>query len=662
MCRFAVISCLFAALLFAPCFADKVTVDPNVGRADSVRPTDATSQPALYDPAKDPDKRMAAKVSYEAIGIRLSDIVAAISKQTGVPILCGTSKNDWRTRDIPVAIYVKDVPLGTLLRGIACTTHCILVAEKGDRGIFYCIRQDAKLAKAFDEYPQALQKYNRSDLDWAWDAAARVKDIPEADLRKFEAGSFGAYQTGLERGVSRVLAALGPEYKKRLLANGGFEVTPRDLPKEAADLLKDVFRGVYRYESDRQAKYNPALASSTQPVTDEQLDSGSFTIRGPESGEAYRFCASIQVGRQSDDGIGLVGMATRDRDKMKKLGVPSEPEQPAVPKETEESPDFTRTGGNCPLPAAKVNLEDLKQKSELAQSEVLIEAARQAGISIVMEDWDYHKTSISPMRNGPGKLLRREVPVGEVMRSCFLLDWHGNARDGLYLGRSGWYFGGRTLIPAAVYNEVCKQANSKGLDLEDVLPLSLLSEDQISEWISQSKDLRITTGYYGSPGGAKPLMQSCASLTPDDMALAETTGLPLAKLDPAKVTELLDRLSRANGGARLTGGMSVDSGIRDAEVRPRLVLRIEKQAKKYMWHSGLSDQWEFLAENKYSAIPPILTDKYAVTFVIEADGPNGKHTYASVPGPILPVFTEKRERELVEEYNKPGSANSAPLH
>ena len=57
------------------------------------------------------------------VGVRLKTVIEDLSSTTGVKISCGKTKDDWRVRDIPVVVCVKDMPLGKVLRAIADATH-----------------------------------------------------------------------------------------------------------------------------------------------------------------------------------------------------------------------------------------------------------------------------------------------------------------------------------------------------------------------------------------------------------------------------------------------------------------------------------------------------------------------------------------------------------
>ncbi len=248
MSRCAVVAALFLIVSCVSCSADRVTVDPNAGRVDQARPADTTADPGSYDPASDSDTRMATEVSYEGFGVRLSTVVSAIARQAGVSVSCGSSKNDWRTRDFPVTLRVKDVPVGTVLRGLAHAAHCVLVSQPGDNGRLYSIRQDPDVFSSLDERWGATENHARDMARWYWETTARLKDVPDsaANVKGYEYGGaeYAATNLGLFKRLSAALAALGPDYMNRVLACGGFEVSSENAPAAASDAIRELMRQV----------------------------------------------------------------------------------------------------------------------------------------------------------------------------------------------------------------------------------------------------------------------------------------------------------------------------------------------------------------------------------------------------------------------------------
>jgi ABC-type molybdate transport system permease subunit len=69
-------------------------------------------------PDDEVDPRLSQKITYDSGYKRLHAVIEDIARTSKVSIACGQSTKDWRVRDIPVVVCVKDMPLGKLLQGL----------------------------------------------------------------------------------------------------------------------------------------------------------------------------------------------------------------------------------------------------------------------------------------------------------------------------------------------------------------------------------------------------------------------------------------------------------------------------------------------------------------------------------------------------------------
>lgn len=98
---------LIALLIASPANAvGKTTVDPNApgARPDAVEQTDA---------------RLAQKITYEAVREPVRDILADLSKLSGVTLKAGYNKQDWQVRDRRMNVFLKDTTLAGVMNSIA---------------------------------------------------------------------------------------------------------------------------------------------------------------------------------------------------------------------------------------------------------------------------------------------------------------------------------------------------------------------------------------------------------------------------------------------------------------------------------------------------------------------------------------------------------------
>lgn len=149
----------------------KVTKDPNAA-------------PPATAKAPEPDPRLDRKITYDSGAKRLHDVVDDLARMSGVNILSGKSKDDWRIKDIPLVVYVKDMPLGRLLTAIADATHTHLGSEvigKNDPKKSYRIYRRFVDEAKIDNYFDNRHKTRLAQVKWQWDAMAaygKSKEIP----------------------------------------------------------------------------------------------------------------------------------------------------------------------------------------------------------------------------------------------------------------------------------------------------------------------------------------------------------------------------------------------------------------------------------------------------------------------------------------------------
>ena len=95
------------------------------------------------------DSRLLQRISYDSNGqVRLHKVLEDVSAKYGVDIKCGKNDFDWRVRDIPLAISVKDMIFERFLILLAETAHVRFgkVENTAEKPIyrFYRNEQDEK--------------------------------------------------------------------------------------------------------------------------------------------------------------------------------------------------------------------------------------------------------------------------------------------------------------------------------------------------------------------------------------------------------------------------------------------------------------------------------------------------------------------------------------
>ena len=133
------ITALTLLTLYALCFTamqagavGKVTADPNV----------AAAQVTKSEPEK--DKRLDQKVTYEARRKTVFTILSELTEMTGVKYNTGNNNLDWQVRDRKMNIFVKEIPLSSLMDSIARVMKFKWSKSEKDSVITYRLIEDKK--------------------------------------------------------------------------------------------------------------------------------------------------------------------------------------------------------------------------------------------------------------------------------------------------------------------------------------------------------------------------------------------------------------------------------------------------------------------------------------------------------------------------------------
>lgn len=645
--RRAFLITLFLVLLaVSRCCAEKVTVDPNVVKPGAA--SAAATQHTRYDPAKDPDKRMAEKVSYEAAHARLSTVIAGLSQASGITFACGKSKSDWPVRDIPVTIYAKDVPIGVLLRAVAKATHNIIKAEKLNDAVIYRVMQDQKLTRQFVDHEQAKAAFRLTAASYFWDLAVALKDIPESQLQAYKEDLvIRSLQISAMRKISALLAALGPDYKQRVLTGEPVMLDPKSLPEQIKPAAMSVLNAFDQLRIGYSTHYSPGQSADarTDPRSPEDLEKAGLCLSLPDS-ENLSLYNSIQITAGGSVGVGLpVSFEYLKPDKNGRRPGPTPPTPPQV---TEESPydlDFPDIGSKMPDGLkAKVDMDDWAQKKGLNSAAVMAEIAKRAGFSLVMEDWDYSKQ----YPYSPQQWLKKGVAI-EEMRSPYRLRFDADNKLIVPLVYD-WADKHQALAPASVIDVLAKKVNTDGLDLEDILPLMLFTQSQWRGWIPSSKDLDVIQRHMNQM--QDPLWQFFAMLTPEHRALAASPdGLSMAAFDPTVVSDLLTRFGKFRSKSLIHSSYKPNyPATPDEQGLARLVLRLKSNESPF--YSSWGGPTPTIPKDKIAPKGLDKTRSYILT--ITGSGDDAQTPYADSSGPHgLPFYSKDREAELTKEATTP---------
>lgn len=456
------------------------------------------------------DPRLDQNVTVECVNMRLHAALEKISDLTGVSIYSGRNMNDWQVRDIPVTICVKDMPLEDLLHNIARSTHLYLGAEKIEKATAYRIWRDKKHELLMSEYLQARKDTTTAQSKWMWNATAKYKDFQDNQLLKDPDDPDHAF----ERARSSLIAALGPEARDRVLAGDVLRFTLQDAPSFLDGILKNLF-----------CAYNNSLG----------LNDGDFQrcvviiCNTNDSNGTLSLTMSIMgsVGRGSYffNGDQISPQARED------AKIPPVPQPPSSEPGIEDpNGDFEilmkSTYSNLPILKTKISLVAPKNNRKMTCGDLLKALSAASGYSIICEDFESHTDRVK-VEN----LFKLDTTIGDTLRALSPyarsdwdyagIRWYINERDKIILGTTlDWPYRHRDLVSEDLFSYLYNKLNGNGITLDDYLQIEALTDYQCRDWISNSRDLKISTR-YGRPSH-KELWLLYASMSPADKLRAQS--------------------------------------------------------------------------------------------------------------------------------------------
>jgi len=605
--------------------------------------------------------------------MRLHAIAEELTKQTGVTIRSGSNSQDWRVRDIPVIVCVKNMPLGKLLEHIAQCTHVRFVAEKiagaPDNTSAYRLCRNKSREDDIGAQIDAVAEANLKLSLWAWDTLVAYADMPDASADIPTTKPYGFFEIDAQqvRILGQALKALGPDGRAKAATGEQVTVKISESPAYAA---------VYDYGVKHPG---PAMLGATplEPTAAERVDAllalrimrdDEPTITGGFSFDAYGIPALADPNDSAREWHAWEAqpvLCARALAAVEKLKLPPPPDVDVALASDVLFPDpkfkLLKTDDDWKVPKLqmKIKLELPQTKAKyFTRAEILTALAKTANMDIICEDFDsqmlpqYWAVRIDPKSEATvGSLLNEATPLYNV-------HWFINGDAKLIIGwAENWRKRHRALVAESFVAGLRARREKSGLELDDVVPFWDLTKDQIRDWFSETPDFTGVACDSICDYGAG-MWRLYGALTGEDKALARSSdGLTLAKLDPRWV---IDILQRAEEESRRD---IIELWIRDQTPR-------EKERARYVSNPDMIgkltlkvtpeplESWDIrpLDEEGYPAHQHVVS------------GPNGpfKHSYLiSLTDPKagadklywnmrwygvpFPVFTPEHEAELIKK-------------
>lgn len=550
------------------------------------------------------DARLDQKVTIEVVHTKLADVVADLSKQTGVSIKAGTNTKDWKPRERKVTIFAKDVPAGELMNQIADLLGYQLTSE-GKQGAWkYTFWQDRKsrqeedLAVAAEEKAKEDEgkKLRQSILDVADDALGMT---PAAAMAKKDSSPWIAFLGGTDTGRSaaRILSyfnKMRPDERSLFLTGKTVRLDMAGLPADIQQAARDVAQSPVALLEDRVDGGNPRdisyLVFSTEAIDGVGFMEGDLEFHTPTKDRYGRTSVSRLLIVNEDPRFSkYVGEAALAVDSGRP---PSEVtnemhaqvgqlisaegflgRESPTEKDLPTDPELTR----------EIEIKEFPSKlldpncGPADTGPILKEVARATGWPLLFESFDRLNALTPTLASGKQPLYKVLIALE---KTGYL--WERD-QDILRVRPDDWRMkrAGEISEEFAAYYKQLYEKQSK-LTLDDIAELvSSLTDYQILNSLEATEiagllDRQIT----GRSSEMRGFLRLINSLSPEQRtASASGSGLPLAQLDSQqrkRVEAILGEREQNTSVAECVIGMITPSGH---DASPGLFLDITEQGK-----------------------------------------------------------------------------------
>ena len=599
------------------------------------------------------DERLAQPVTYQGGYKRLHAVAEDLTAQTGVVIRAGGNKQDWRVRDIPLVVCVKDMPLAKLLDAIAECAHVTIGAEKiagaaDDNPVYKFYRSKKQLddmAAVLSERAEA----NRQHAAWTWDTIVACADLPDSDER------FGDYSPSDIRQYAQVMKYLGMQGRAKLLSGDCVRVSCDDgSDPSTLAAMEPIMK---QFGADAHA--HCAIVFDAGNLTSCKRTNVSFlediqdtNSKGePRSQQCFGSAQPMAEALAAADDLHLpkepdTKQAFRDDDfpaaGFKELKSDDDWKQPSLQKNIKLNVEIVQGGMAKAVSSADHKRHAIVSKwDEQRAADGLIAIARAAGLNLVCEDYVSQYAS----DKAPKLVAEYETTPAKALKSASVhwpggTRWFYNQSENTLVGWvTDWITVHQSLMPEQVFSPMRTKMETTGAELDDVMSIAGLTADQVSEWFE-----RTDLSGIGSCGSANEYLVARIYQTLNAQQRATTkshSGLPLGALGVEQLGQII-KDCQSEYGNKLFPGSSIDAGA---------LFRFSGENMKVA--SALSDANLLQSLNMNVKVDQLNDVKRSGLhkYVAQLTGENVDIT-VQLTDIVYPVYTPVREAEFIEKEAK----------
>lgn len=456
------------------------------------------------DAAASFDRSLDKRVTCDADGIRLAEVLARLSELTGVTLTAGADENDWMVYDRKLIIHVADMKLRDLMDEIAAALSFVWRrSEDNGKVVFRMLSDEAieaanrALLKNADDEESRRQRQRRES---AISEIVNLTSLPAAELEKLKSTNPWSYLLATEplgRDTALFLKSHA-ESREAFLSGSRYGIATAALPVELQGAVRRIAESYNSLtkkmgESDDGARLLADFARLQVTINRLPLDSpdvftramlGSISITG--SGQAAIDIPILDSGSAVAKAMGSAilkldsGAPRQEVSKFLESALQAAAEQGTggfeAPRDISSDPDLLKP------------VELYKSDTPRTLPDTLKLLAQKSGLNVVS---DYFP---SPPAVVPGgrKPLGQQL---EAIRIAFGSNWE--KKGTLLRFRDSQWFRKRTWEIPQVWIDywVDRGSGRQGLGFEELVQIARLRDEQIDHTVLISPELlRIGAG------------------------------------------------------------------------------------------------------------------------------------------------------------------------
>ncbi|WP_319586257.1 hypothetical protein [uncultured Desulfobulbus sp.] len=577
------ILCLLFILIFSVSVVAQTTV-----------PAAAPTAP----PAK--DVRLDKKVSLSFNSGKLEDILASMSKSSGIDFTAGNNDRDWRVRERKVTIYAKDISVGSVMDELSKLLGYRVSRQGKENQWSYLFWQDLK-SKQLEAEMVTAAKADAADRAMklrqsALDSAQAALDMSQEDALKLkDTDPWTAYLGGTKSGrgfasLMEGISQFSPVESDLMLRGQGVNISLDSLPANVAQAANDStsggFGGMIRQMAQGQLdnvrpsgiSFLPmgelgggamagmagfggmAIITGTVPGMPDMggmspfgggVPLGIFPITSGNSlvgGVFGKMLFAMDEGKSLADTIAQVAAQSTDPD----LLAESLARESVTEKNPPTDPDLTREIEVKDMRKDVVMSQNDPSKTKEGQGKMIEEISRAFGMPVIVEAFN-SSMPVGPFVR-PGK-----QPLYKVLVAFEKAGYIWEKGSGTFRVRpEDWALERSYEIPDAFIQQYKDILAKQGeFTLEDIANIAyVLTDDQIQNNLVAEPELTYALMGLMSPvGGSRGLLRVYGSLNNQQRAAIKSAqGLPFQQLSNVQWDRLNAVITDKVGGAYINSG------------------------------------------------------------------------------------------------------------